>query len=57
MITRIGNALCEQPSGYVILMSAFSTRFREYGLNHYDMFVPDLLHEFELGVWILRKRE
>ncbi|KAF8348458.1 hypothetical protein F5887DRAFT_1071390 [Amanita rubescens] len=31
--------------------SAFSTRFYEYGFNHYNMFVPDLLHEFELGVW------
>ncbi|KAF8322961.1 hypothetical protein F5887DRAFT_1086897 [Amanita rubescens] len=31
--------------------SAFSTRFYEQGVNHYEMFVPDLLHEFELGVW------
>ncbi|KAF8675505.1 hypothetical protein AX14_005100, partial [Amanita brunnescens Koide BX004] len=34
-----------------VVQSAFSTHFYEYGLNHYDMFVPDLLHEFELGVW------
>ncbi|KIL54289.1 hypothetical protein M378DRAFT_19051 [Amanita muscaria Koide BX008] len=33
--------------------SAFSTRFYEYGFNHYNMLVPDLLHEFELGVWKL----
>ncbi|KAI1784806.1 hypothetical protein LXA43DRAFT_1100996 [Ganoderma leucocontextum] len=31
--------------------NAFSTRFREHGLNFYSMFVPDLMHEFELGVW------
>ncbi len=31
--------------------SAFSIRFGEFGKNVYDMFVPDLLHEFELGVW------
>ena len=31
--------------------SAFSQRLLEHGFNHYDMLVPDLLHEFELGVW------
>ena len=25
--------------------------FAEKGLNFYSLFVPDLLHEFELGVW------
>lgn len=31
--------------------SAFSKRFAEHGFNHYSLFVPDLMHEFELGVW------
>ncbi|EIW52144.1 uncharacterized protein TRAVEDRAFT_24454 [Trametes versicolor FP-101664 SS1] len=31
--------------------SAFSTRLREHGFNFYSLFVPDLLHEFEIGVW------
>jgi hypothetical protein len=24
---------------------------RRFGFNFYSLFVPDLLHEFELGVW------
>ncbi|KAF9231806.1 hypothetical protein BU15DRAFT_10800, partial [Melanogaster broomeanus] len=32
-------------------MSAFSTRLARFGVNFYSLFVPDLLHEFELGVW------
>ncbi|KAF9555015.1 hypothetical protein CPC08DRAFT_643499, partial [Agrocybe pediades] len=31
--------------------NAFSKRLSKFGFNFYDMFVPDLLHEFELGVW------
>ncbi|GBE77722.1 hypothetical protein SCP_0106040 [Sparassis crispa] len=31
--------------------SAFSTRLSQFGFNFYSMFVPDLMHEFELGVW------
>ena len=31
--------------------SAFSIRFSEAGVNFYEIFAPDLLHEFELGVW------
>lgn len=30
---------------------AFSIRFAEFGQSAYELFVPDLLHEFELGVW------
>ncbi|RPD71051.1 hypothetical protein L226DRAFT_469154 [Lentinus tigrinus ALCF2SS1-7] len=33
------------------IQSAFSIRFAQYGFNVYDMLVPDLMHEFELGVW------
>jgi hypothetical protein len=33
------------------MQSAFSTRLSPHGFNFYSMFVVDLLHEFELGVW------
>ena len=26
-------------------------RFSTFNFNFYQMFVPDILHEFELGVW------
>ena len=35
----------------VYLQNAFSTRFSKYGYNFHSMFVPNLLHEFEIGVW------
>ncbi len=31
--------------------NAFSYRLSRLGFNFFSMFVPDLLHEFELGVW------
>ncbi|KAH9903187.1 hypothetical protein C8Q73DRAFT_742354 [Cubamyces lactineus] len=31
--------------------SAYSIRLREHGFNVYSLFAPDLMHEFELGVW------
>ncbi|OSD00042.1 hypothetical protein PYCCODRAFT_1437796 [Trametes coccinea BRFM310] len=31
--------------------SAFSARLAQYGFQVYQLLVPDLLHEFELGVW------
>ncbi|KAH9924456.1 uncharacterized protein B0H18DRAFT_1105032 [Fomitopsis serialis] len=31
--------------------SAFSERLADTGFNFYSLFVPDILHEFELGVW------
>ena len=30
--------------------SAFSERFAAFGRHVYELFVPDLMHEFELGV-------
>jgi len=33
------------------MQSAFSLRLSKFGFNFYSMFVPDLLHEFELGVF------
>ena len=31
--------------------NAFSTRLSKFGFNFHSMLAPDLLHEFELGVW------
>jgi hypothetical protein len=31
--------------------NAFSQRLFQHGFDFYKMFVPDLMHEFELGVW------
>lgn len=31
--------------------NAFSAQLSEQGFNFFSMLVPDLLHEFELGVW------
>ncbi|KAG2336702.1 hypothetical protein BDR05DRAFT_896368 [Suillus weaverae] len=39
------------PESLVPSTNAFSTRLAHFGFNFYTMFVPDLLHEFELGVW------
>jgi hypothetical protein len=33
------------------IQNAFSERLLERGFNFYETFVPDLLHEFELGVY------
>ena len=31
--------------------NTFSEKLFEFGLNFYMLFMVDLLHEFELGVW------
>ena len=33
------------------IKNAFSTRLFTFGFNFFSLFVPDLLHELELGVW------
>jgi hypothetical protein len=33
------------------LQNAFSAKLSQFGLDYHNMFVVDLLHEFELGVW------
>ena len=33
------------------MQSAFSIKLREHNVNFYSLFVPDFMHEFELGVW------
>jgi hypothetical protein len=33
------------------LQNAFSRALFRSGFNHYSMYLVDLLHEFELGVW------
>ncbi|KDR80175.1 hypothetical protein GALMADRAFT_62788 [Galerina marginata CBS 339.88] len=39
------------PKSLVPTRNAFSFRLFEHGFNFYRLFAPDLLHEFELGVW------
>ncbi|KAH9911827.1 uncharacterized protein BXZ73DRAFT_93312 [Epithele typhae] len=33
------------------IRSALSTRLSQFGVNTYRLFVPDVMHEFELGIW------
>ncbi|KAI0667339.1 hypothetical protein C8Q78DRAFT_994357 [Trametes maxima] len=33
------------------IQPAFSVQLSPFGVNVYDLFAPDLMHEFELGVW------
>jgi hypothetical protein len=33
------------------LQNAFSTRLAAFGFNYFLLYVVDLLHEFELGIW------
>ena len=33
------------------MQNAFSERLSKYGFNFHSIFVVDMLHEFELGVW------
>ena len=34
-----------------LIQSAFSLKLFKHGFNYFDVMVPDLMHEFELGVW------
>ena len=36
---------------HVPYRAAFSTRFADFGVNFYHMFVSDVIHESKLGVW------
>lgn len=36
---------------HVLLQNAFAEKLGCFDFNPYPMFVVDLLHEFELGVW------
>lgn len=35
----------------ITLQSAFISALDKFGLNFFSLFVVDLMHEFELGVW------
>ncbi|KAH9834205.1 uncharacterized protein C8Q71DRAFT_797981 [Rhodofomes roseus] len=39
------------PMSILPTRSAFSSRLGATGFNFYSLFAPDILHEFELGVW------
>ncbi|KAH9480132.1 hypothetical protein JR316_0006729 [Psilocybe cubensis] len=40
-----------QETSAVPTQNAFLTRLSQFGFNFFNMFVSNLLHEFELGVW------
>ncbi|KAF7346657.1 hypothetical protein MSAN_01803300 [Mycena sanguinolenta] len=40
-----------KPTSFVLTLNTFSQRFSKFGSNFYKMFVPDFLHEVELGVF------
>ncbi|KAF7785078.1 hypothetical protein Agabi119p4_1243 [Agaricus bisporus var. burnettii] len=40
-----------KPLSEVPTRNAFSERLSQFGFQFHQVFVPDLLHEFELGVW------
>ncbi|KAJ3542003.1 hypothetical protein NM688_g6018 [Phlebia brevispora] len=40
-----------KPQSLLPTRSAFSLRLAPLNVNHYLLFKPDLMHEFELGVW------
>lgn len=40
-----------RPQSLVPTVNAFSKRLSSFGFNLYQMFVVDILHEFELGIW------
>ncbi|KZV72799.1 hypothetical protein PENSPDRAFT_750617 [Peniophora sp. CONT] len=39
------------PFALTAARSAFSYRLSKFGFDYFKMFVPDMLHDFELGVW------
>ncbi|KIO20707.1 hypothetical protein M407DRAFT_29645 [Tulasnella calospora MUT 4182] len=47
--TAVENLLAEE--SLVPTENAFSTGLHAMGVNFFSFFVPDLLHEFDLGVW------
>ncbi|PIL33276.1 hypothetical protein GSI_04726 [Ganoderma sinense ZZ0214-1] len=46
---RVDNWLKDE--SLIPVQSAFSKRFSSFDVNFYDILAPDLMHEFELGVW------
>ncbi|KAL0568578.1 hypothetical protein V5O48_013407 [Marasmius crinis-equi] len=50
----VGSAAVEaalQLKSWVPTRNTFSECLSSFGANFYELFVPDILHEFELGVW------
>ncbi|KAH9915299.1 uncharacterized protein BXZ73DRAFT_106270 [Epithele typhae] len=40
-----------RPQSLNPIQNAFSRRLSKFGVNSYDLFAPDVMHELELGVW------
>ena len=50
--TRVSQAGCLYKHPLTIIsQSAFISALSQFGLNFFPLFVVDLMHEFELGVW------
>ncbi|GJE92524.1 hypothetical protein PsYK624_086780 [Phanerochaete sordida] len=50
----VGSKMVDNVLGALSLLptrSAFSIRLSPFGFNHYSMFAPDVLHEYEIGTW------
>ena len=49
--TRVGPIFFTACVNSNMSQNAFSEKLGPHGFDFYSLFVPDLLHEFELGVW------
>ena len=49
--TRVSTLLIETSTLLIMSQSAFISALDKFGLDFFSLFVVDLMHEFELGVW------
>jgi hypothetical protein len=49
--TRVSPLIFIHNGGLILKQNAFSERLFKHGLDYHTMLMPDLLHEFGLGVW------
>lgn len=49
--TRMSTLLIETSTLLITSQSAFISALDKFGLDFFSLFVVDLMHEFELGVW------
>lgn len=53
LVPTLVTCYCDSRYIYCLIkhQNAFSSQLSMHGFNFFSLFVPDLLHEFELGVW------
>jgi hypothetical protein len=50
--TRVSPYVSERiKSSYIVYQNAFSDKMSMVGQDYHHLFVVDLLHEFEIGIW------